>query len=315
MAKSQFQSTEDLLIRLPPFISTEDGSYFLVGSDCTLVVVKPDGTLYAGAIDAPAQDANTGHWKSRIAAAHYIQGVWTIKATSTDTGALEQFREIIWGDYVDDITLTKTQATTAASQATTAASQATTAASQATAAASSAASADGKCTTIAAVTSALPTFPSDPADESALEAVIAGVSTKLGTPVSDIHTELVAVKSDTADIKAVTAALPVFPSDPADESALEAVIAAVQGDVTTIKAKTDVPSAIADQTTLSSVASNINTIKTGVAQLQTIAKGHWKVVGYQLILYDETEAVIVRFNLYDDLGQPTNSRIFERRPV
>ena len=177
MAKFQFQSTEDLLIRLPPFIKSTDGTYIYTGDTCAVVVVKPGGTLYGSAVTM-TRDANTGHWTGSIPLADHEHGVWLVKATSSGVaGALEQFREYAWGDYVDDITLTKTQATNAAS---------------------SASSADGKCTTIAAVTSALPTFPSDPADESLLEAAIAAINTKLGTPAG------ASIAEDLANIYAVS---------------------------------------------------------------------------------------------------------------
>lgn len=282
MAKDQFQSTEELHIHVGPFISKVDGSE-ITDDSVTLTVKAPDGTVLTYSLTRPTDvDADTGYWKKELTTTVYndhgtgVLKEWLTKAISSNSNAMVQRKIYFWGDYTDDITTGKAAAV---------------------AAQAAAESADGKCTTIEAVTSALPTFPSDPADESALEAVIS------------------ALQGDVTAVKAVTDVLPVFPSDPADESALEAVIAAVQGDVTAIKAKTDVPTALADQTTLSSVASNVNTIKTGVAQLQTIAKGHWKVVGYQLLLYDEMDAVIVRFNLYDDVGAPTNSRIFERVPV
>lgn len=191
MAKYQFQATEDMLIRLPPFIKA-DGTYIFSGTNCTLAVVKPNGTLFAGSIDTPAQDTNTGHWKSRIPVAEYIKGTWLIKATSTDSGTpLPQFREIVWGEF-DELTAIKAKTDN---------------------------------------------LPSDPADESLLEAAITAVSTKLGTPTSDIHTEVAAVKADTAAIETVTSALPTFPSDPASQTTLD-VLAAVAVGKWTIDATT-----------------------------------------------------------------------------
>jgi hypothetical protein len=276
MAKFQFQSTEDLLIRLPPFIKSTDGTYIYTGDTCAVVVVKPGGTLYGSAVTM-TRDANTGHWTGSIPLADHEHGVWLVKATSSGVaGALEQFREYAWGDYVDDITLTKTQATNAAS---------------------SASSADGKCTTIQSKTDNLP---SDPADQSLLAADIA------------------AVKGDTAAVKLVTDGLPTFPSDPADESALEAVIAAVQGDVTAIKAKTDVPVEIASAAAVGAVQSDLTTVKTDTTFIKRMQGGRWKILGTQLVCYYLDGVVwteFTRFNLKDDTGAPTQTRIFEREPV
>ena len=80
-------------------------------------------------------------------------------------------------------------------------------------------------------------MPTDPADESAIEAAITAAHSitngKIDTVdgiIDNIHnTDLPAVKTETAAIKARTDNLP---TDPADESLVEAAIAAV-------KAKTD----------------------------------------------------------------------------
>jgi hypothetical protein len=302
MAKDQFQSTENIEIRLPPFTSKSDGSEVSDEVDVTLKITKPNGTTLSDVTLTRASDvdANTGYWKYSLLVANYMEGTWLVKAISNGgTAAFNQRKVYNWGEYVDDITAAKT----AAEAAEIAAGAAQTAAE----------SADGKCTAIQAKTDNLP---SDPADESLLEAAIAGV------------------QADATAIKAVTDALPTFPSDPADESTLEAAIgaldtklgapvgasvsadvAAVKSDTAAIKLKTDVPAEIASALAVSTISTNLATVKNIVTELQTITKGHWKVVGYQLILYDEMDAVIQRFNLYDDVGAPTNSRIFERVPV
>ena len=92
-------------------------------------------------------------------------------------------------------------------------------------------------------------LPTDPADESALEAAITaahgttdGKVDAMALVVANIHdTDLPAVKTETAAIKAKTDNLP---ADPADESLLEAAIAAVQ-------AKTDnLPADPADESSI-----------------------------------------------------------------
>lgn len=244
MAKDQFQSAEHIEIRLSPFTSRVDGTEVTDDTTVTLKITKPNGDALADvtllrATGATVVDPNTGMWKYQLNVSNYAPGTWLVKALSSGgVSAFNQRKVYTWGDYVDDITLTKTQATNAAS---------------------SASSADGKCTTIAAVTSALPTFPSDPADESLLESAITAVESavmaRLGIPTASIAEDLAAV------------------------------------------------------------AVNVGTTKTVVQELQTITKGHWKIVGTQLLLYDALGSVLVRFNLFDDLGQPTNTRIYERVPV
>lgn len=159
MPKFQFQSTEDLLIRIPPFIKSSDGTYIYTGDTCSVVVVKPGGTLYGSSVTM-TRDANTGHWTGSIPLADHEHGVWLVKATSAGVaGALEQFREYTWGDYVDDFA------------------------------------------TIKAKTNNLP---SDPADESLLEAAITAIDTKLGTPAgASIADDIAALQVDSDLLEAI----------------------------------------------------------------------------------------------------------------
>ena len=154
MAKDQFQSAEHIEIRLSPFTSRVDGTEVVDDTTVTLKITKPNGDALADvtllrATGATVVDPNTGMWKYQLNVSNYAPGTWLVKALSSGgASAFNQRKVYTWGDYVDDITVAKTQATNAAS---------------------SASSADGKCTTIAAVTSALPTFPSDPASQTTLD--------------------------------------------------------------------------------------------------------------------------------------------------
>jgi hypothetical protein len=256
--KTQFQSTEKLRIRLPPFLNKNDWSYIMGTDVATLYIKCPDGTVLQTGVDGvptPTYDTDVHMWSVDLDVSYYTAHAdpstdeWKVYATSNDANYVPQWASYMWGDYVDDVTEAKT----------------------------SASSADDKCTTIQAKTDNLP---SDPADESLLEAAIRGV------------------QADTTAIKAVTDALPTFPSDPADESLLEAAIAAVSADVTAMQ--TDVE-------TLKNVAVGKWVIDTVNNQLVLSrwdtggGGGHW--VEFQ------------RFDLLDKDGNPSSSKIYARIPV
>lgn len=69
--------------------------------------------------------------------------------------------------------------------------------------------------------------------------------------------------------------------------------------------------------------SGIDTLVTGVAALMTVtdeihkaAYGRWKIVGTQLIIYDDDGTTPLQtFDLKDDTGTPSSTKIYERVPL
>lgn len=56
--------------------------------------------------------------------------------------------------------------------------------------------------------------------------------------------------------------------------------------------------------------------QTDLAFMKKIEKGRWRIVGEQMIFYDDDNTTpIMRFNLKDINGLPSNVNIFERYPV
>lgn len=65
---------------------------------------------------------------------------------------------------------------------------------------------------------------------------------------------------------------------------------------------------IAEQVTLTLVETDVELIK----QVET---GRWKIIANQMLFYDETDTVILTFNLFDDAGFPSMDNVFERQPT
>jgi hypothetical protein len=62
--------------------------------------------------------------------------------------------------------------------------------------------------------------------------------------------------------------------------------------------------------------SMVNSITGSIQMIYDVSTGRWKMTGNQLILYKEDNVTIVhKFNLFDDLGNPTMDAVFERVKV
>jgi len=103
--KSQFISTEDLRITFPAFY-TASGARIIGTDSITLVIKRPDNTLLPSP-PTPTFDADVDHWKASVPLASFQEGEWVIKASSNDALALDQYKSLYWGDYVDDIPETR----------------------------------------------------------------------------------------------------------------------------------------------------------------------------------------------------------------
>lgn len=107
MAKGQFQQSEVLQVRFPAFINGTTGAYIIGTDTATVSLVKPGGAAYAGNPVAMSFNATSNIWSVDIPTVDFVVGEWQMKAVSNDAAALPQFKILHWGDYVDDVTATR----------------------------------------------------------------------------------------------------------------------------------------------------------------------------------------------------------------
>lgn len=100
--KSQFIASENLRIVFPPFLDTVNNVFITTGDIATLIVVKPDGSLFTPA-PTLVRDVNSDFWTVEIDASDFEIGEWTIKAESDTINTLDQYQSVVWGDYLTDI--------------------------------------------------------------------------------------------------------------------------------------------------------------------------------------------------------------------
>lgn len=133
----------------------------------------------------------------------------------------------------------------------------------------------------------------------ALTAYDPPTKTELDSAVSPLATAvaLATVDGIVDSILADTAAIDGrLPSDPADQSAVEAAITAATSPLATSGA-------------LALVAADVTTIK-------KVETGRWKITGNQMIFYDtDGTTPILTFDLLDDSGLPAMENVYERDPA
>lgn len=124
-----------------------------------------------------------------------------------------------------------------------------------------------------------------------------------GDYVNDISTTLTRVGTPTgASIAADVAAVKNVLGPPAGAS-MSADIAAVKSD------------AAAAKTAAQAAQASSATAATDIGILKMIGIGRWRVNGTQLVIYNlDGSTEYMRFDLKDDLGNPSGTRIFERVP-
>jgi hypothetical protein len=109
--KDQFQSTEALKVRFPPFVNKSTGDEILGTDTCTVTYKKPDNST--GSLSA-TWDTDIQLWKLDIASGSYMQGEWLFKAVSSDTNGRTQRKSLQWGDYVGNLDVAVTTRATQA---------------------------------------------------------------------------------------------------------------------------------------------------------------------------------------------------------
>jgi hypothetical protein len=121
-------------------------------------------------------------------------------------------------------------------------------------------------------------------------------ATNLSTANSNISTLLTRVGTPVSSVSADIASVSTKLGTPAGAS--------VSADISAIKSDT------------ASVVSS-NTAQTAMlTELHTIGLGRWKIVGNVLTLYNTDGTTALKtFNLLDDTGAPSGTRIFERAPI
>lgn len=64
------------------------------------------------------------------------------------------------------------------------------------------------------------------------------------------------------------------------------------------------------------VDNKLAAIKTDIELVRAVEAGRWKIASNQMIFYDENNVTeVMRFNLFDKNGQPSESNVFERSRV
>ena len=308
MAKYQFQAAEGLKIIFPAPFNKTTGHYNGDSDALASIVVKRLGagsaTTYT-TLSSPAieQDPDTKHW-SLVIPGPVTAGSYLVAALPTDaTNCLPQMREYEVGDYVEDITATKTDVLA-----------------------------------VKTVTDGLPAVLGTPdtghtiagdvaqaiisansADTNANHAYAAtginvavfgdSLAARIGAPGSghSLLSNIEDVKADTAAIKAVTDALPTpFPTNLATLDSVNNVGSAVAA----LDTKIGVPAV--------TIAADIGASSEAITFIQRMQGGRWKIAGTQLVCYyrDGSSWVeFARFDLLDDSQAPSSTRIFERVPV
>lgn len=56
-------------------------------------------------------------------------------------------------------------------------------------------------------------------------------------------------------------------------------------------------------------------IRDSIETIFNVETGRWKITNNQMIFYDENDAVLLTFDLFDASGNPTMKQVYERRPV
>jgi hypothetical protein len=205
--KIQFQSTEKLRVRLPPFLNKNDWSYIMGTDQATLYIKCPDGTLLqtgVGGVPVPTYDSDVRMWSVDLDVSYYTAHAdpstneWKVYAVSDDANYVPQWASYFWGDYVDDVTTAKTSAGSADTKL-------------GTPAVTVSDDIAAVKTDTAAIKLKTDNLPADPADESLLEAAIAGVqadTTAISAAVTAVDTKLgtpagASVSADIASVQTV----------------------------------------------------------------------------------------------------------------
>ncbi len=74
-------------------------------------------------------------------------------------------------------------------------------------------------------------------------------------------------------------------------------------------------SVLAKEATISSVSTKIDNMQTIINNLMDATTGRWEILNNQMIFYRSDNSVLMRFNLFDKAGNPTETSVYDRVPV
>lgn len=102
--KDQFDISETVLVRFPPFMSRSTGQY-IIGGDTAQVIINKSGTPETHSL---TWDSDSEMWSLDIAPPH-VEGEWRLKAFSSDASAFPQYKVIVCGSHLlTSVNTTKT---------------------------------------------------------------------------------------------------------------------------------------------------------------------------------------------------------------
>jgi hypothetical protein len=277
-------------------------------------VRKGDGTTQTGV--SLSWDSVIHMWYVDLTATLPDQaGEWRFKAVSSNPNAFPQWKTLHIADYVDKI--------------------------------------DASVSTRATPAQILSDL--TPFSGSNIESDVGIIDTKIGSPVTSVSADLavvdgvvdaIKVKTDKIDdVKAKTDLIPAVPAAQGDVTGAVTSIkglsdksitdintklgtpvgATISDDIALTKAAADDAKTAADDAELaaaeasgyaSTAATQATAAATGVDDIKKVQFGRWKIDGTQLVLYESDDVTeLMRFNLFDNTGSPSATRIFERVPV
>ena len=111
--KAQFQSSEQIQVRFPPFVDFTTGRHIIGTDTATMSLRKGDGTTQTGV--ALSWDSVVHLWYVDLTPSLPTEaGEWRFKASSSDSNAFAQWKILHIGDYIDHLDIeTSTRATQA----------------------------------------------------------------------------------------------------------------------------------------------------------------------------------------------------------
>jgi len=315
MAKAQFQSSEQIQVRFPPFMDSTTGQYLSSGT-ATMNIRKGDGTTQTGV--SLSWDAVVSMWYVDLTPTLPTEaGEWRFQAVSSNPNAFPQWKILHVGDYIDKLdAAVSTRATPAQilSDATPFAGASVALIKAKTDLIPTGPATEATSLAIKAKTDLIPATPASQGDVTSAVSSIKGSSSK---DLTEVHDDVVGLSSDVgsiqSDVTAVKGKTDLLPADPASET-----------NVLAVKERTDnLPDDPATETTAvaakdaaDAASASALDAKNSSLVSRKIATGRWKIDGTQLFMYDDDGvSVIYTFDLLDNTGAPSNTKIFERRPA
>ena len=341
--KNQFESTEDAILLLEPFINpnlTGSAARIESGDTLTTVYTDPNGSNSSAGTITFTRDATTKLWKATIShASFYVQGVWEFRISSNDSNNPDiQYGSIAWGlGATEDVATIKSRLGTpvgATFSADIAEIEGETDSIIATLGTPAGASVSADIASIKTDTGT--SIPGDITTaatniENAIQGAgshtILDVYNRLGAPAgASVSADIASIKTDTGTTLpgGITTAqnniltrlgTPAGASVSADIAAIFSRVGAPAGasiaaDVAAIQTKLGSPAG-------ASVSADIAVLNTLLTTCRKILTNKWQIVSAQLIIFDDDNTTAFKtFNLFDDTYiTPSSTRIFMRVPV